>query len=112
MGFMPLKDILTSPSMTFHALRQHFGKPLQVLAVFLTAVLWSAASLAQGLPSAVVTTPQVRAELVVHAPQGVQAGQSLMLGLLLKHQPGWHTYWLNPGDSGLATQLNWTLPPG
>ena len=112
MGFMPLKAILTSPSMTFHALRQHLGKPLQVLAVFLTAVLWSAASPAQSLSSAVVTTPQVRAELVVHAPQGVQAGQNLMLGLLLKHQPGWHTYWLNPGDSGLATQLNWTLPPG
>ncbi|MFY8193283.1 MAG: hypothetical protein ACOVKF_09075, partial [Limnohabitans sp.] len=80
---MPLKDILTPPSMTFHALRQHFGKPLQVLAVFLTAVLWSAASPAQSLSSAVVTTPQVRAELVAHAPQGVQAGQSLMLGLLL-----------------------------
>ncbi|NBX56380.1 MAG: hypothetical protein EBT70_15220, partial [Betaproteobacteria bacterium] len=42
---------------------------------------------AQGLPSAVVTTPQVRAELVAHAPEGVQAGQPLKLGLLLQHQP-------------------------
>ena len=67
---------------------------------------------AQGLMSPVVTTPQVRAELVAHAPQGVQPGAMLMLGLLLKHQPGWHTYWLNPGDSGLPTQLNWTLPEG
>ena len=67
---------------------------------------------AQGLMSPVVTTPQVRAELVAHAPQGVQPGATLMLGLLLKHQPGWHTYWLNPGDSGLPTQLNWTLPEG
>ena len=25
---------------------------------------------------------------------------------------GWHVYWRNPGDSGLATALNWTLPPG
>jgi len=67
---------------------------------------------AQGLMCPVVTTPQVRAELVAHAPQGVQPGATLMLGLLLKHQPGWHTYWLNPGDSGLPTQLNWTLPEG
>jgi len=67
---------------------------------------------AQGLPSAVVTTPQVRAELVAHAPEGVQAGQPLKLGLLLQHQPGWHTYWLNPGDSGLATRLSWQLPNG
>jgi thiol:disulfide interchange protein DsbD len=28
------------------------------------------------------------------------------------HQPHWHTYWKNPGDSGLATQLQWTLPKG
>ena len=61
---------------------------------------------------AVVSTPQVRAELVAHAPQGLQAGAPLMLGLLLQHQAGWHTYWLNPGDSGLATQLNWQLPQG
>ncbi len=67
---------------------------------------------AQGLSSAVVTTPQVRAELVAHAPQGLQPGAPLMLGLLLQHQAGWHTYWLNPGDSGLATQLSWTLPKG
>ena len=67
--------------------------------------------LAQMPASSVVTTAQVRAELVAHAPQGVKAGEPLLLGLLLQHQPGWHTYWLNAGDSGLATQLNWALPP-
>jgi len=36
----------------------------------------------------------------------------LWLGLLLQHQPHWHTYWKNPGDSGLPTQLQWTLPAG
>jgi len=82
------------------------------MTVGLCGLLLSMTCSAQGLLSAVVTTPQVRAELVVHAPHGVQAGQSLMLGLLLQHQPGWHTYWLNPGDSGLATQLTWTLPEG
>ncbi|ESQ79495.1 protein-disulfide reductase DsbD [Asticcacaulis sp. YBE204] len=25
---------------------------------------------------------------------------------------GWHTYWINPGDSGLAPTLDWTLPQG
>ena len=70
------------------------------------------ASQAQVPARSVVTTPQVRAELVAHAPQGLQAGQPLLLGLRLKHQPGWHTYWLNAGDSGLASQLTWTLPQG
>ncbi|HMS05827.1 MAG TPA: protein-disulfide reductase DsbD family protein [Burkholderiaceae bacterium] len=63
-------------------------------------------------PSAVVTTEQVRAELVAHAPQGVAPGQPLWLGLKLAHQPAWHTYWKNSGDSGQPTQLNWTLPAG
>ncbi len=25
---------------------------------------------------------------------------------------GWHTYWRNPGDSGLATMIDWSLVPG
>ncbi len=61
---------------------------------------------------AVVQTPEVRAELVVHAPQGIGKGAPLELGLLLQHQPGWHTYWKNPGDSGLPTELRWNLPEG
>lgn len=67
---------------------------------------------AQGVPSAVVNTPQLRAELVAHAPQGVQAGQPVWLGLQLTHQPEWHTYWRNPGDSGLPTQVELNLPAG
>lgn len=67
---------------------------------------------AQGLPSAVVSTPQLRAELVAHAPQGVQAGQPVWVGLQLTHQPEWHTYWRNPGDSGLPTQIELDLPAG
>lgn len=58
------------------------------------------------------TTPHVHAELLAHAPQGVAAGQPLWVGLRLTHQPHWHTYWKNAGDSGLPTELRWTLPPG
>ncbi|MBO9661497.1 protein-disulfide reductase DsbD domain-containing protein [Dokdonella sp.] len=39
-------------------------------------------------------------------------GQAEQFGLLLRHQPHWHTYWVNPGDSGLPTTLEWTLPAG
>ena len=71
-------------------------------------------ALAAALPfsTAAVTTPQVRAELVAHAPEGIAAGRPFWLGLLIEHQPHWHTYWKNPGDSGLATALTWTLPAG
>jgi thiol:disulfide interchange protein DsbD len=59
-----------------------------------------------------VTTAQVQANLLVHAPKGIAAGQTFWLGLQLQHQPQWHTYWRNPGDSGLATELQWQLPEG
>ena len=39
-------------------------------------------------------------------------GRSATLGLRLVHEPHWHTYWINPGDSGLATKLTWELPVG
>jgi thiol:disulfide interchange protein/DsbC/DsbD-like thiol-disulfide interchange protein len=65
-----------------------------------------------GDASPLVTTEQVRAELLVHAPQGLQTGQRFWLGLQIEHQPDWHTYWQNPGDSGLPTRLQFQLPEG
>ena len=62
--------------------------------------------------AAVVQTPRVRAELVAQAPDGIVAGQRFWLGLKLTHEPDWHTYWKNAGDSGLPTDLQWKLPAG
>ncbi|OYY95668.1 MAG: protein-disulfide reductase [Polaromonas sp. 28-63-22] len=67
---------------------------------------------ATGAAGPVVTTPEVRAELMAWAPDGVGPGKQVWLGLQLAHQPEWHTYWKNPGDSGLPTMLAWTLPAG
>jgi len=60
----------------------------------------------------IVQTPQVKATLLAYAPQGIEAGKTFWLGLELVHQPHWHTYWRNPGDSGLPTELQWKLPEG
>ncbi len=69
------------------------------------------AAWAMGAGAAPMRTPHVVAELVAER-SAVQAGQVLQVGLNLTHQPGWHTYWRNPGDSGLPTRLTWQLPPG
>lgn len=53
----------------------------------------------------------VEAELISAADAAVP-GKSLRLGLRLRHEPHWHTYWRNPGDSGLPTQLELKLPAG
>jgi thiol:disulfide interchange protein DsbD len=36
------------------------------------------------------------------------------LGLLIdvRHKPGWHTYFINPGEAGLGLKLKWTHNPG
>ncbi len=80
---------------------------LRIVATLLCAApYWAAAQ------SAVVHTDQVRAELVAHAPRGLVPGAPAWLGLAITHQPHWHSYWKNPGDSGMATTLRWTLPEG
>ncbi len=67
---------------------------------------------AQILGKPVLTTAQTRAELMAFAPQGLAPGQPVWVALQLTHQPHWHSYWKNPGDSGLSTVLQWTLPAG
>ncbi|CAN5370258.1 thioredoxin family protein [soil metagenome] len=60
----------------------------------------------------IVDTGHVRAELVAYAPEGLAPGKTVWLGLRMAHAPGWHSYWKNPGDSGLPTELAWKLPKG
>ena len=59
-----------------------------------------------------VVTDQVRAELLAFAPDGVGPGKAVWVGLQIAHQPDWHTYWKNSGDSGLPTVLDFKLPAG
>jgi thiol:disulfide interchange protein/DsbC/DsbD-like thiol-disulfide interchange protein len=58
-----------------------------------------------------VRTDHLQSRLVAEATAAVP-GQQLTIGLLLEHDPRWHTYWRNPGDSGLPTQIELTLPDG
>ncbi len=84
-----------------------------LIALFLVAIsLGSTKAWSQNNTKTVVTTPQVRAELMAYAPEGVAAGRPVWVGLQITHQPDWHTYWKNAGDSGLPTQLQWQLPAG
>ena len=61
--------------------------------------------------AAPVKTTHVEAELVARN-RAFQPGQPVELALRLKIVDHWHTYWQNPGDSGLPTRLAWSLPPG
>lgn len=66
--------------------------------------------IAQALPGP-VSQPHIEVELISEVEQ-VQPGTPFRVGLRLLPDEHWHTYWKNPGDSGLATELAWQLPPG
>lgn len=41
-----------------------------------------------------------------------KAGEPFTVAIRQEIAPHWHTYWLNPGDSGEALEINWELPEG
>jgi thiol:disulfide interchange protein DsbD len=77
-------------------------------AIVLTLCLLFAGGTVLGAPGG---GRHVQASLVAES-DGVTPGQPLLVGLRLQMEPGWHTYWRNPGDSGLATKVRWDLPEG
>ena len=77
------------------------------------AILIAATALAHGTTgiAAPVKTAHVEAELVAEQ-RALVPGASATVALRLAIEPGWHTYWRNPGESGLPTTLEWRLPAG
>ena len=78
------------------------------------AVLVSAAALAPLFPpaqAAPVKTAHTQAELLAEVA-AVAPGQPFTIGLNLTPDPGWHTYWINPGDAGKPARLKWNAPEG
>lgn len=74
--------------------------------------------LAAGLPlvsplslSAAVKSGHAEAELIAGV-SSYQPGKSFPVAVRLKIDPGWHTYWINPGVGGMPVKATWTLPDG
>jgi thiol:disulfide interchange protein DsbD len=74
-------------------------------------VLWAAVLAVAATRAEAVYLEPVEARLVASTAR-VEAGKPFALGVFFQVQRGWHVYWLNPGDSGLATSVRWTLPEG
>jgi thiol:disulfide interchange protein len=66
---------------------------------------------AYALSGGTITTDNVKARLISET-NAIAPGQSIWVALEFDIRDGWHTYWRNPGDSGQATKLAWTLPAG
>jgi thiol:disulfide interchange protein DsbD len=83
-------------------------RSLTAVALMLSSVYYLTAPQASTFEAA---TEQVKARLVASV-DAVHAGDEILVGVNQRIIPHWHTYWINPGDSGLATTINYKLPAG
>ncbi len=74
------------------------------VAVFLAAL----AGVARSEP---VRKDNVTVELL-SGVESLQPGQPFEVALKMDLDPGWHTYWINPGSPGEAATISWELPDG
>lgn len=52
----------------------------------------------------------IEPELIAEGP--APQGGEVELAIHMRPTPGWHGYWLNPGDAGLPMDVKWHLPEG
>jgi len=84
---------------------------MRFLILVLVALGLAGPAPAQTPPGYTATTENVEARLVPERP-GIVPGGTVTVALRQKIRDGWHTYWLNPGDSGEPTIVTWTVPAG
>ena len=49
---------------------------------------------------------------LVLSHDAARPGETITAALRMVSEPGWHTYWRNPGDAGMPPTLDWQLPEG
>ena len=81
---------------------------VNLLRWLLLLLAFAAPASAQILPPAGANA--IQPELI--AESSPTPGGTVDLAILMHTRPGWHGYWLNPGDAGLPMQVEWQLPPG
>ena len=54
---------------------------------------------------------QVEFELIAEV-NSLHPEQTFDVAIKLNPRPGWHIYWVNPGDIGQAPSISWELPEG
>lgn len=74
---------------------------MRFLAVFFLWLLAASSAFAQ-----FQSKPHLEVKLMAEA-RTAPAGETVWLMLDYRHEKGWHTYYLNPGESGLPAQFEW-----
>ena len=59
--------------------------------------------------SPIVNVSDSRIEMLTES-NSMNPGDELIVGFKFTLNPGWHTYWENPGDAGEGASIKWNLP--
>jgi thiol:disulfide interchange protein DsbD len=59
----------------------------------------------------IASATTTKIELILSA-ETARPGDTVTAGIRMTMQPGWHTYWQNPGGPGIPAEIKWTLPAG
>jgi DsbC/DsbD-like thiol-disulfide interchange protein len=79
--------------------------------VFLVLILVLLLTGTDGRAANTIVVPHGSVTLVSEYPF-IEPNTNFWLGVRFRLDRGWHTYWINPGDSGEAPQFVWQLPAG
>ena len=63
----------------------------------------------QALTDNIVDASDSRIEILTESTS-ITPGDELLIGFKFTLNPGWHTYWENPGDAGEGASIKWNLP--
>ena len=63
----------------------------------------------QALTDSIVDASDSRIEILTESTS-ITPGDELLIGFKFTLNPGWHTYWENPGDAGEGASIKWNLP--
>jgi thiol:disulfide interchange protein DsbD len=84
-------------------------------AVYCSIAVLAVMLLGEAVPTSAQTaddpSPHSEATLVT-ATAPIAPGEPFTVGLRIRMEDGWHSYWKNPGDSGEPTSIDWQLPDG
>lgn len=84
---------------------------ITALGLLLHVLLLAAGSGLWLLPTQAAAQTGLTIDLVSEST-AIVPGQTFRVGLSIRHEPGWHTYWRQPGIVGVPTSIAWDLPPG
>ncbi|MCB1077915.1 MAG: hypothetical protein KDM64_08830 [Verrucomicrobiae bacterium] len=78
----------------------------------LVAAVFSSVAMVRAAESKAASYPGLRELRLVTDVESIRPGDAFTVGLLFRHEDGYHTYWKSPGIVGVPAVIEWKDLPG